>query len=67
MKENVESGGFYVVPNYLADELNRRLDAEIVRHPNAAKDRAFFYSQLLNYVNEHGVIPDFSLAKGTSL
>lgn len=52
-----------IVPNYLRDELYRRLDAEIEKHPAAAKDREVLYSQLLSYVNEHGAIPDFSLSK----
>lgn len=52
-----------IVPNYLRDEINARLDAEIVKHPNAAKDRGALYSQLLAYVDEHGVIPDFSLER----
>jgi hypothetical protein len=52
-----------LVPNYLADELNKRLDAEIEKHPDAAKDREHLYGQLLAYVNENGVIPDFSLAR----
>lgn len=50
-----------IVPNYLANALNAKLDAEIEKHPGAAKDRDELYSQLLSYVNEHGVIPDFSL------
>jgi hypothetical protein len=52
-----------IVPNYLAAELNRLLDAEIEKHPAAEKDREVLYSQLLAYVDEHGVIPDFSLAR----
>lgn len=54
---------FLIVPNYLADELNEKLDAEIAKHPAAEKDRETLFSQLLAYVNEHGVIPDFSLAR----
>lgn len=56
---------FYVVPNYIADEINRKLDAEIAKHPGAAKDREVLYSQLLGYVNEHGTVPDFSLEPKT--
>jgi len=57
---------FYVIPNCLADELNARLDAEIKKHPQAAKDREALYDQLLAYVDEHGVIPDFSLSKNAA-
>jgi hypothetical protein len=52
-----------VVPNYLADEINRRLDAEIEKHPDAAKDRDELYGSLLAYVYETGTVPDFSLAR----
>lgn len=52
-----------IVPNCLAAELNSRLDTEIAKHPEAAKDRDELYRQLLSYVDEHGVIPDFSLAR----
>ena len=51
------------IPNYLQDELNKRLDAEFVKCPEAEKDRGALYAQLIEYVDEHGVIPDFSLAK----
>jgi len=54
-----------IVPNYIAAEINAKLDAEIEKHPGAAKDRDELYSQLLAYVNEHGVVPDFSLAPRT--
>lgn len=50
-----------IVPNYIADEINARLDAEIEKHPRAARDRDELYRQLVSYVNDHGVIPDFSL------
>jgi len=52
-----------IVPNYLADEINARLDAQIALHPDAEADRDIFYSQLLSFFDEHGTIPDFSLAK----
>lgn len=52
-----------IVPNYLRDEINRRLDTEIAKHPDAEKDREVLYGMLLDHVNETGVIPDFTLAK----
>lgn len=57
--------GIYIIHNCLRDEINQRLDAEIAKVPDAAKDREALYSQLLGYFNEHGVIPDFSLEKRT--
>jgi hypothetical protein len=52
-----------ILPNYISEEIDRRLDAEFAKHPNAAPDRELFRSQLIAYVDEHGVIPDFSLEK----
>ena len=52
-----------LVPNYISRQLNDLLDAEIAKCPDAAKDREVLYSQLLSYVNDHGVIPDFSLER----
>lgn len=52
---------FVIVPNSLSAEIYRRLDEEIAKAPDAAKDRETLYGQLLAYFNEHGVIPDFSL------
>lgn len=52
-----------VVPNYIRDAIHKKLDEQIALHPDAEKDREALYSQLLAYVNEHGVIPDFSLER----
>lgn len=52
-----------IVPECLRRDLEARLDEQIALCPDAAKDRDALYSQLLSYVNEHGVIPDFSLAR----
>ena len=52
-----------VVPNYIADEINAKLDAVISGCPDAAKDRDHLYHQLLGYFYEHGVVPDFTLSK----
>lgn len=51
----------YIVPNYIGDEIDRKLDAEIEKHPNAAKDRHFLRGQLIDYFAKHGAVPDFSL------
>ncbi len=52
-----------VVPNYIYDEINERLDVEIAKHPDAEKDRDELRSQLIAYVDEHGHVPDFSLSR----
>lgn len=50
-----------IVPNSLRDAINAKLDAAIEACPDAAKDRAELYRQLLAYFNEHGELPDFRL------
>lgn len=50
-----------IVPNELRDAIYEKVDAAIVEQPAAKQDREYFYEVLLNYFNEHGVIPDFTL------
>lgn len=52
-----------LVPNSLVDEINAKLDSAFEKAPGVEKDRKFFYQQLLNYVDEHGFLPDFKLQK----
>jgi hypothetical protein len=52
-----------IVPNHISDAINRALDAALAEHPLAAPDRDRFYSVLLDYFNEHGVVPEFSLER----
>jgi hypothetical protein len=54
------------VPNYLLDEIDAKLDAELEKHPAAAPDRELFRAQLIEYLDEHGVIPDFSLSRNAT-
>ena len=54
---------FRIVPNYIADAINANLDAAFAECPEAAKDREVLYGQLLDYFDEHCVIPDFNLKK----
>ena len=57
---------FRIIPNYIADAINAKLDAAFSECPEAAKDREVLYRQLLDYFDEHGIIPDFSLRKKES-
>jgi len=57
---------FVIIPDYISDEIDRKLDAAIAQHPDAEKDRAYLRSQLVAYLDEHGIIPDFSLQKTTT-
>ena len=52
-----------IVPNCVSDNINAKLDAAIAECPGAEKDRDELYQMLLNYFNENGIVPDFSLAK----
>lgn len=52
-----------IVPNSLVDAINTKLDSAFKKVPGAEKDREIFYHQLLNYVDEHGFLPDFELQK----
>lgn len=52
-----------IVHNHLRDAINAKLDAAFAVCPDAAKDRDVLYERLLEYFDEHGVIPDFSLKK----
>ena len=54
---------FVVVPNSLRDAINAKLDTAIAEVPEAASDCDALYEQLLAYVSEHGVLPDFSLKR----
>lgn len=50
-----------IVPNGLRDAIYAKVDAAIVEAPDAAPDREYFYGLLLDYYNEHGVVPEFTL------
>lgn len=52
---------FIIVPNYIHDAINAKLDDAIRGCPGAARDREILYGQLLAHFNEHGEIPDFSI------
>lgn len=50
-----------IVPTYILDAVNEKLDAAIAACPDAEKDRDELRAQLLGYFDEHGVVPDFTL------
>lgn len=52
---------FYIVPDSLRNAINAKLDAAIAACPDAERDRAKLYNELLVYFNEYGIIPEFSL------
>ena len=52
-----------IVPNTLRDAINEKLDRAYVDCPEAAVDRDFHYHRLLEYFDEHGQLPEFTLQK----
>ena len=53
------------VPNYILEQIESRLDEALAKFPEAQSHREEFRQRLLEHVNEHGVIPEFQLAKRT--
>lgn len=52
-----------IVPDSLDRAITEKLDAAFVECPDAEKDREILHQQLLDYFYEHGVLPDFMLAR----
>lgn len=50
-----------IVPNQLRDAIYTKVDAAIAEFPGAVADREYFYNVLLDYFDEHGEIPEFTL------
>ncbi len=54
---------FVIVPDSLSNAIYKAIDAATADIPMAIVDREIFYNQLLDYFNEHGEIPEFSIVK----
>ena len=50
-----------IVPDTLSNAINAKLDAEIAKWPDAAKDRDALYEQLIWFFSKYGHVPDFTL------
>lgn len=50
-----------IVPNYVRDAINAKLDDAIAACPAAASEREAFFHELLVYFNEHGVLPNITI------
>ena len=57
------TGRLVIVPNYVADLINKRIDDVIAEVPDAARDRDYFYQVLLDHFDKHGEVPEFTLEK----
>ena len=53
-----------IVPESLRAAIDEKLDAALAGFPeHSAEDREVLYGQLLNYFDEHGVVPDFHIER----
>lgn len=52
-----------IVPNYVRDAINKRIDDAIVVEPGAAAEREQIYKTLVAYFSEYGAVPDFTLKR----
>jgi len=52
-----------ILPDYISDEIDRKLTVALAEVPDAEKDRAALRAQLIAHFAETGLVPDFSLAK----
>ena len=52
---------FVIVPNILRDKIYEKIDEQLEKVPEAREGREIFYQQLIDYFDEHGIIPDFKI------
>lgn len=52
-----------IVPNSLRDQINEAIDCTLIECPGAECVRDELYKQLLEYFDEHGVIPEFKIQR----
>lgn len=57
----VFGGMFRVIPTAILERVDALLDEQIALVPDAAKDREFLKSQILDEVDRTGAIPEFSI------
>lgn len=50
-----------IVPDALHENINKALDAEIAKWPDAEKDRDALHQQLVTFFHQYGYLPEFSL------
>lgn len=50
-----------IVPDSLSEAIYKKIDEQLEKVPEARSIRKEIFQNLLNYYNEHGVIPDFTL------
>jgi hypothetical protein len=53
--------GFVIVPDTLHQNIDKALDTEIAKWPDAGKDREILHQQLVTFFHKYGYLPEFSL------
>lgn len=51
---------FVIVPNYVSDAINAKIDAFLAEYPEATHAREEMYDAMLEAYNVHGVIADIT-------
>ncbi len=51
---------FVIVPNYVSDAINAKIDAFLTEYPEATHAREEMYDAMLEAFNVHGVIADIT-------
>lgn len=54
---------FVIVPNHISEEINRLLDNAFLEYPEATKEREAFYHQILEFYDNNGCLPEFTIQK----
>lgn len=54
-----------ILPNYISDEIDRRIDEAIADTPDAAADRELFRETLIAHFAETGQVASFTLVKAS--
>lgn len=57
---------FLIVPDFVHDAINAKIDAALAETPEASDGRRHFYEVLLDHYNRHGELPEFTLVKRTA-
>ena len=50
-----------IVPDTLHKNINKALDVEIAKWPDAEKDREVLHQKLVTFFHQYGYLPEFSL------
>ena len=50
-----------IVPNIVREAIDAKIDKQLLLQPSLKKHRKEIFQELLEYFDEHGEIPDFTL------